>query len=187
MKILILMASLFVTLILSGCASTGTQTGKVERITPEELAKLIPPPVATVSLDEIVADSKAGKTSEDIIAKIKASNSRYELSSTQVLDLNKQGVDAKVLDYIQQSNELAKQNAIADEMNKREQEKIAAKKQLQRERAFNNSQYYDPFWGSSFGGYYGRGYYPIPIGPAGRYWRGSRFGWGIGYGHPFAW
>ena len=187
MKMLILITTLFVTLVLSGCASTGTQTGKVERITPEELAKLIPPPVATVSLDEIVVDSKAGKTSEDIIAKIKASNSRYELSSTQVLDLNKQGVDAKVLDYIQQSNELAKQNAIADEMNKREQEKVAAKKQLQRERAFNNSQYYDPFWGSSFGGYYGRGFYPIPIGPAGRYWRGSRFGWGIGYGHPFAW
>ena len=74
-----------------------------------------------------------------------------------------------------------------DEMNKREQEKMAAKKQLQRERAFNNNQYYDPFWGSSFGGYYGRGFYPIPIGPAGRYWRGNRFGWGIGYGHPFAW
>ena len=187
MKMLILMASLLVALILSGCASTGTQAGKVERITPEELAKLIPPPVATVSLDEIVVDSKAGKSSEDIIAKIKNSNSRYELSSTQVLDLNKQGVDAKVLDYIQQSNELAKQNAIADEMNKREQEKMAAKKQLQRERAFNNTQYYDPFWGSSFGGYYGRGFYPIPIGPAGRYWRGNRFGWGLGFGHPYGW
>jgi hypothetical protein len=173
--------------ILSGCASTGMQAGKVKRITPEELAKLIPPPVATVSLDEIVADSKAGKTSDDMIAKIKQSNSRYELTPTQVLDLNKQGVDVKVLDYIQQSNELAKQNAIADEMNKREQEKMAAKKQLQRERAFNNNQYYDPFWGPSFGGYYGRGFYPIPIGPGGRYWRGNRFGWGIGYGNPFGW
>ena len=174
--------------ILSGCASTGTQSGKVERITPEELAKLIPPPVATVSLDEIVADSKAGKSSDDIVAKIKSSNSRYELTSTQVLDLNKKGVDAKVLDYIQQSNELAKQNIIADEMNKREQEKMAAKKQLQRERAQN--QYYDPFWGSGFGAYYGRGFYggfPIPIGPAGRHWRGSRFGLGLGYGYPYGW
>ena len=91
MKMLILMASLLVALMLSGCASTGTQAGKVERITPEELAKLIPPAVATVSLDEIVTDSKAGKSSEDIIAKIKNSNSRYELTSSQVLDLNKQG------------------------------------------------------------------------------------------------
>jgi PBP1b-binding outer membrane lipoprotein LpoB len=173
--------------ILSGCASTGTKPSQVERITPEELAKLIPPPVATVSLDEVVADSKAGKSSDDIIAKIKNSNSRYELTSTQVLDLNKRGVDAKVLDYIQQSNELAKQNIIADEMNKREQEKMAAKKQLQRERTYNNNRYYDPYWGSSFGGYYGRGFYPIPIGPAGRHWRGSRFGWGLGFGHPYGW
>jgi PBP1b-binding outer membrane lipoprotein LpoB len=185
MKILFLV--LLSTFILAGCASTGAKPSQVERITPEELAKLIPPPVATVSLDEVVADSKAGKSSDDIIAKIKNSNSRYELTSTQVLDLNKRGVDAKVLDYIQQSNELAKQNIIADEMNKREQEKMAAKKQLQRERTYNNNRYYDPYWGSSFGGYYGRGFYPIPIGPAGRHWRGSRFGWGLGFGHPYGW
>ena len=177
-----------VALLLTGCASTGSQAGKVQRITPEELAKLIPPAVATVSLDEIVADSKAGKSSDDIIAKIKTSNSRYELTSTQVLDLNKQGVDSKVLDYIQQSNELAKQNALADEMNKREQEKNAAKKQLQQERAFNNNQFYDPFWGPRFGGFYGRGFGPGwigPIGPGGRHWRGSRFGLGLGFGHPY--
>ncbi len=168
--------------VLSGCVSTGTKPSQVERITPEELAKLIPPAVATVSLDEIVADSKAGKSADDIIAKIKNSNSRYELSSTQVLDLNKQGVDAKVLDYIQQSNELAKQNAIAEEMNKREQEKAAAKKQLQRERALNNNRYYDPYWGPYFGGYYGRGFYGH-----GHHWHGSHFGWGLGYGHRFGW
>jgi hypothetical protein len=177
-RLIFLIVGLF---ILAGCASTGSKPSQVERITPEELAKLIPPPVATLSLDEIVADSKAGKSADDIIAKIKNSNSRYELSSTQVLDLNKQGVDAKVLDYIQQSNELAKQNAIADEMNKREQEKAATKKQLQRERALSYNRYYDPFWGPGFGGFYG------PIGPAGRYWRGSRFGWGLGFGHPFWW
>jgi hypothetical protein len=189
MKILI---AVIVTLVmLSGCATsgsgTGSQQGKVDRITPEELAKILPPPVATVSLDEIVADSKAGKTTDEIIAKIKTSNSRYELTPTQTLDLSKQGVDTKVLDYIHQSNELAKQNAIADEMNKREQAKRAAQKQLQHERALHNNHYYDPFWGSHFGGYYGRGFYPIPIGPAGRHWRGSRFGWGLGYGYPYGW
>jgi PBP1b-binding outer membrane lipoprotein LpoB len=171
--------------ILSGCAGTGAKPSQVERITPEELAKLIPPPVATVSLDEIVADSKAGKSSDDIIAKIKNSNSRYELTSTQVLDLNKKGVDAKVLDYIQQSNELAKQNAMADEINKREQEKTAARRQLQRERDFNRNQFYDPFWGAGFGRW-GPGFIG-PIGPAGRHWRGNRFGWGLGFGHPFWW
>ena len=181
-RLMLLVASL---LMLSACASTGTQPSKVERITPQELAKLIPPPVATVSLDEIVADSKAGKSADDIIVKIKNSNSRYELSSTQVLDLNKQGVDAKVLDYIQQSNELAKQNAIAEEMNKREQEKNAAKKQLQRERALNNNRYYDPFWGSRFGGFYGYPYYGY--GSRFGHRHGSRFGLGLGFGYPYGW
>ena len=180
--LLVLVVSLF---ILSGCATSGTKPSQVERITPEELAKLILPAVATVSLDEIVADSKAGKSSDDIIAKIKNSNSRYELTSTQVLDLNKQGVKAPVLDYIQQSNELAKQNIIAEEMNKREQEKMTAKKQLQRERAFNNNRYYDPFWGSRFGGFYGQPYYGY--GSRFGHRHGSRFGIGLGFGYPYGW
>lgn len=182
MNYLMILVSLVV---LSGCASTASKPGQVERITPEELAKLIPAPVATVSLDEIVLDSRAGKSSDDIIAKIKNSNSRYELSSTQVIDLNKQGVDAKVLDYIQQSNELAKQNAIAEEMNKREQEKNAAKKQLQRERALNNNHYYDPFWGSRFGGFYGHPYFGY--GSRFGHRHGSRFGMGLGFGYPYGW
>lgn len=161
-----LMATL---LLLSGCASTGSQQAKVYRITPEELAKILPPPVATLSLDEIVADSKAGKTPDEIISKIKTSNSRYELTTTQTLDLSKQGVDVKVLDYMHQSNELAKQNAIADEMNIREQEKRAAQKQLQRERALAQSYYYDYFDGPFYNPYYHYGYGP---------YYGSRLFWG---------
>ncbi len=156
-------------LVFSGCASTGTQQAKVDRITPEQLAKILPPPVATLTLDEITADSKAGKTADEIIAKIKTSNSRYELTTGQTLDLSKQGVDVKVLDYMHQSNELAKQNAIADEMNKREQEKRTAQKQLQRERALAQSYYYDYFDGPFYNPYYHYGYGP---------YYGSRFFWG---------
>ena len=156
-------------ILLAGCASTGSQQSKLERITPEQLAKLLPPPVASVTLDEIVADSKAGKTTDEIITKIKTSNSRYELTTAQTLDLSKQGVDVKVLDYMHQSNELAKQNAIADEMNKREQDKRSAQKQLQRERALAQSYYYDYFDGSFYNPYYHYGY--------GSYY-GSRFFWG---------
>lgn len=178
---------LMVTLIfvMTGCASTGARQGQVERITPEELTKLLPPPVATLSLNEIVIDTNAGKTADEIIAKIKASNSRYELTASQVLDLNKQGVDIKVLDYIQQSNELAKQNAIADEMNKREKNNQAKQAQLRQQRNMD-MRYYDPFWGPSFGGFYGRPYFG-PIGPAGRFYRGNRFGWGLNYGYPYGW
>ena len=178
-----LISIVLIALCLSACATTGARTdaqqGSVERITPEELAKLMPPAVATVSLDEIVADSKAGKTPDEIIEKIKTSNSRYELTPTQVLDLNKQGVDVKVLDYIGQANELAKQNAIADELNKRNKETLAAQKILKRERDIARERlYYDPFWGPRFGAYYGRPYY-------GSRFRGSRFGWGLNYGYPY--
>jgi PBP1b-binding outer membrane lipoprotein LpoB len=165
-------------LLLAGCASTGPQQAKIDRITPEELEKLLPLPVATVSLDEIVADSKSGKSVDEIINKIKTSNSRYELTTAQTLDLSKQGVDVKVLDYIRDNNERAKQNAIAEEMNKREKERRAAEKMLRRERDLARSRYYDPFWGPSFGAFYGRPYYHYPR---------SRFGWGINYGHPLYW
>lgn len=174
--------ALMLTLIwLAGCASIDTPPAQVKRITPEELAKILPPPVATVSLNEIISDSKKGKTAEDIIAKIKASDSRYALTTQQMLDLSKQGVSTKVLDYMVQSNELAKQNAIADEMNKREKERVATEKKLQQERDIARNGYYDPFWGSRFGGFYGNPYYGYRRG------FGSRFGWGIGYGHPFYW
>lgn len=178
-----------VVLMLTGCASTGSNVSRVERITPEQLAKLLPAPVATIPLTEIVSDSAQGKNAEEMIAKIKASNSRYALTPTQVLTLNQQGVDIKVLDYIQQSNDLAQQNAIADEINKREKDKRAAQMQLRRERNFNNNLFFDPFWGTGFGGFYGRGFGPGwigPIGPGGRHWN-NRFGMGLGFGHPFGW
>ena len=183
MKTLITLS--LILMLLAGCASTGSQPSKLERITPEELAKILPPPVATVSLSEIAADSKAGKTVDEIITKIKASNSRYELTPTQTLDLAKQGVDTKVLDYIHQSNELAKQNAIADELNKREKQRRAAENLLRRERD-RAQQYYDPFWGSNYGSFYGRPYFG-PIGPGFRHWPRSRFGWGLGFGYPYGW
>ncbi len=168
-------------MLVSGCASTGTQQSQIERITPEELAKILPQPVATVTLDEIVKDSKANKSADEIIAKIKASNSRYELTPAQTLDLNKKGVDTKVLDYIHESNELAKQNAVADEINKREKQRAAAEKKLKRERDAAQNRYYDPFWGPRFGGFYGS-----PFGYYGRGF-GSRFGWGGGFGYPYYW
>ena len=172
-------------MLLAGCASTGSQQSKLERITPEELAKILPPPVATVALSDIVADSKAGKTTDEIIAKIKTSNSRYELTPSQTLDLAKQGVDTKVLDYIHQSNELAKQNAIADELNKREKQRRAVEDTLRRERNISQ-QYYDPFWGPHYGSFYGRPYFG-PIGSGYRHWPRSRFGFGLGFGYPYGW
>ncbi len=173
MKNLLVIMSL---MLITACASTPAQQPQVKRITPEELAKILPPAVATISLDEIVNDAKQGKTPDEIITKIQTSNSRYELTPAQTLDLSKQGVDTKVLDYIHQSNELAKQNAMADEINTREKERAAAEKILKRERDLARSRYYDPYWGSGFGGFYGHPFYGYNRG------FGSRFGYGYGFG-----
>lgn len=182
-----LFAMVIVLMMVTGCATTKNpnnqpkqEQAKVERITPEELEKLVPPAVASVSLEEIIADSQQGKSTDEIIEKIRVSESRYDLSASQVLDLNKQGVDVAVLDYIQQSNELAKQNALAEEINRREKGKFDAQKQLRRERALSRNRFYDPFWGPRLGLFYGP-----------RLWRGSRFGsrfgWGLRYGYPYGW
>jgi ABC-type microcin C transport system permease subunit YejB len=160
-------------LLLSACATTNQPQPEIQRITPEALQKLIPNAVATYSLQEIVADTKQNKSVDEIVAKIKASDSRYDLSASKILELHQQGVDASVLNYIQQSNELAKQNYIADEINKVEKEKAEALRKLNEERLMQMRQYYDPFW-------YGPSY-PYRF----RHWPSSRFGWGLSFGHPF--
>jgi PBP1b-binding outer membrane lipoprotein LpoB len=141
-------------LFLSACATTSPPQSEIKQITPETLEQLMPEAVASYSLQEIVADTQQAKTPEEIIAKIKASDSRYDLSVSKLIELNQQGVDVKVLSYIQQSNALAKQNYIAEEINKAQQEKAEALKKLSEERLMQMHRYYDPFWHPYFGPYY---------------------------------
>lgn len=141
-------------LLLNACATTNSTQSDIKRITPEALDQLVPAAVASYSLEEMVADSKQSKTPDEIIAKIKTSDSRYDLSVSKLLELNQQGVDAKVLDYIQQSNERARQNYIAEEINKVEKEKSEALRRLRDERMMQMHRYYDPFWPPYYGPYY---------------------------------
>lgn len=151
-------AVLLVTL-LAGCATTDTpREPQVQRLTPEEVAKLTPTAVPTLSLEEIVVLSKQNTSAEEIIAKIKASNSQYDLTASQIVDLSKQGVDAKVLDYIQTEREKARQNSIADEINKREKANKEAQQKLKQE-AWRNYRY-DPFYDPFYHPFYGYGFYP---------------------------
>jgi endo-alpha-1,4-polygalactosaminidase (GH114 family) len=166
-------------LVLSACATTGqvNQAVEIDRISPEQLQKLVPPAVATVTLDELVLDAKQGLSAEAMIEKIKITQSRYALTSAQVVEWNHKGLPIAVLDYIQQSNELAKQNAIADEMNKRARERALAEKKLKRERDLARLNAYDPYWGM----YYGRPWFgPRPYGWGHPYW-------GLGWGRHYGW
>lgn len=166
--------------LVSGCATTQYQEPQVERISPEELARLMPPPVATLSLDEIVTLSRNGTPADQIIAKIKETNSQYDLSASQVVVLSTQGVDTKVLDYIKESREQVLRDSMAEEINKRELANQKEKERLKREYQLRSESYYHPYFGYSYSPYwryhpyYGYGFY-------GHGWRGSRFGYGFGW------
>lgn len=157
-----------VMLAISGCATNGQSWApNIDRISEVELARIMPTSVATLSLDDLVKLSQDGATAEQIIAQIKTSNSYYDLTPSQSVLLNKQGVDNQVLDYIHVSREQALRNNVADEINKREKISRSQIERLRRQQ-FNS---YDPF--CRYGAYgmnpYGFGAY------------GSRFGWGGGF------
>jgi hypothetical protein len=156
-------------LLVSGCATNGQPVSpSIDRISAAELARIMPKPVATLSLDDLLKLSQGGATAEQIIAQIKDSNSYYDLTPSQSVLLNKQGIDSQVLDYIHVSREQALRNNVADEINKREAIKRSEIERLKRQQQLN---YYDPF--CRYGAYgmnpYGYGAY------------GSRFGWGGGF------
>lgn len=165
---------LFLTIVMSalaGCASQPPQPVQIERISPEQLAALVPPAQSTLSLDEIVSMSKKGKSDADIIEAIKQSQSRYSLTPSEVLSWHQKGISKGVLDYMQQANALAQQNAIADEINKREKARVEAETRLKRERDSARLRSMDPwFYGSGFYGGGPWGYRPYWGGGWGRYW-----------------
>jgi hypothetical protein len=153
---------------MAGCASQPQQPVQIERISPEQLAALLPPAKSTLSLDEIVAMGKQGKSDADIIAAIKESQSRYSLTPSEMLSWHQKGISKGVLDYMQQANALAEQNAIAEEINKREKSRVEAEAKLKRERDMARMRTMDPW-------FYGPGYYGGPWGYR-PYWGGG-IGW----------
>ncbi len=139
--------------LVAGCASAPEQVPQIQRISPEELERIMPKSVPNLSLDDIIQLSQAKVLAEEIIRKIKESQSQYALTPSQVLEMSKKGVDAKVLDYIQASHEQAIRDGFAEELNKREQTKLQEQQKLKREYQLRQP-YYDPYWGYPYP-YYG--------------------------------
>jgi hypothetical protein len=153
---------------LLGCAtgSAPLDAGPgIARLSTEELARLMPKPDPKLPPAELIRLSNQGASAKDIIARIRETGSRYDLSASQVIELHQQGVHAEVLDYIQAAREQALRDRIAEEINQREQrhaEELRREQELRR-----NSYYYDPWWPGYSGWNYG---YPFrPYG--GFYWR----------------
>ncbi|HPV31384.1 MAG TPA: hypothetical protein PLW03_01190 [Methylotenera sp.] len=152
----LMLSTVLLTALLAGCASSAPREVAVDRLTPEEVAQITPAATPTLSLDEIVSLTQQKVSSDEIIAKIKASNSQYDLTASQIVDLSKQGVDSKVLDYIQTEREKARLNSLADEINKREKANKEAQEKL-KQQAWRNR--YDPFYDPFYHPFYGYGPY----------------------------
>jgi hypothetical protein len=165
----------------TGCATDSKRAGGpplVDRISAEALEKIMPQPRPVLSLDEIVTLSKQGLNHEQIIQKIKESDSSYELTPSQSVDLSHRGVDRRVLDYIHTSRELALRNKLAEEINKRERDKRAELDKL-KQQMINRQRFDDPFCRYQRFGFspYGFGAYGSRFGP--------HFGMGAGYFSPW--
>lgn len=166
---------------LTSCSSPSPKQGMglpyIDRISAAELAQIMPKPIATLTLDDVVQLSNDGESADQIIEKIKTSDSLYDLTPSQIIGLSRQGVDAKVLDYIHASHELAVRNNIAEEVNRREKDKQLALDKLRRQQS--QQQYiYDPFCYGYFGLHrYGYGAHGSRFRP--------HFGIGGGYMRPW--
>lgn len=137
---------------LVGCATQPPQPVQIDRISAEQLAALLPAPVASLTLEQVVALCKAGKSDAEVIAEITQSQSRYSLTPSEVLAWHAKGISTGVLDYMQQADALARQNAMADEINKREQLRAETEQKLKRERDFARLRSFDPwFYGPPWG------------------------------------
>ncbi len=87
-------------LILQGCAGVPAEPPRIERISAEQLEAKLPQPVAAMPLEQILALSRAGIPAEELIGRITTSGSRYRLSATRIIELEKQGVPLAVLDHM---------------------------------------------------------------------------------------
>ena len=149
-------------LALPGCAGTvapPAANGAIARLSAEELARIAPKPTPALALSELVRMSKAGVAPKDIIARIKSTQSHYDLTASQMIELHATGVSTQVLDYVQSAHAQDLRDQMAEEINQREQrhaEELRREQELRR-----NSLYCDPWWPGYPG--YGWGYgYPFP-------------------------
>ena len=130
----------------------------IARISAEELARLLPRPDPRLPLEDLIRLSREGTAAKDIIARIRETGSRYELSASQAIELHRQGVNAEVLDFIQSAREQELRDRMAEEINQRERrhaEELGREQELRR-----NLFYYDPWWPGQPGWNYGYPFFP---------------------------
>lgn len=157
-------------LLAAGCATT-PPPGRVERLSPEQLAQVTPPAPRPLSVEDIVRLSRTTPP-EELIKQYFQSGTRLRLTDQQRADMRARGVDQRVIDHI-----------VNAEIEAQRTDRITA--EVDRERAA--SQRFDQarrnFGYAPYGGYGPYGPRIVPYGgyrvsPWGSGWHG---GFGIGF------
>lgn len=166
-------------LLLAACAAGGPAPGTLQRLSPQDLARLQPPVNTSIPLDEIVVWSREGAAPDAIIRRLRETGTVHALSAAQIVDLFRQGVNQQVINHLVEAHEKARQATLITQLADRDAQAAA---QLENERARQRDleqQYYGTWqwsfgygpWGPSYGIGIGRGYYSNP------YFRGWRPYW----------
>lgn len=141
-------------LLVAGCASNPQKepAPQIQRISAEDLEKLLPKPDPNLTYEELVRLSREGVSPEGIIEKIRQSHSTYDLIPSQAITLNQQGVNPKVLDFIHAARDQGLRDGFADELNKRDRAHKLEVERLMRElqlRPYMGDPFfgpYPPYW-----------------------------------------
>ena len=145
--------------LLAACTSPGPRPGTVQRLSPEQLARIAPEPNPKVPLEEIAAASREGARPDAIIKRLSDTGTIHLLSPAQIVDLSRQGVNQKVIDYLVETQEKARQATLITQIADRDAQ-AAAQLERERERRLYMQRYFDPFWDPYWPrGYIGFGYY----------------------------
>lgn len=154
------------TCLLASCATTPKpqQVQKVEHLSKEELASIMPAPVSKLSFESLIEISQQGESADAVIAKLKETDTSFDLTPSQMLELKQQGVDVKVLDYLHEQRLQGLRNKVTKVFVDKIKSKDDEVQLLKRELRFQ-SMMGDPFCN----GLFLRGY---PFGIRGRfgYW-----------------
>lgn len=159
-------------LLLAGCATTSPPEGpRLQRLSAEEAQRIgltLPKPV---TLDEIVAMSRAGTAPDAIIQRMRETASVYRLTPLDISRLQQARVPQAVID------EMTAQQ--------RREEAQLARERAEREALAWRRSYWSP-WGPDWGSPWGYGYSPR-YGPRigiGAFNTRGRFGYGTSIGVP---
>jgi hypothetical protein len=136
-------------LIFAGCSAVPERDApgnpKIERLSEDALARL-PAPEPKLTAEDLVRLSREAMPAEKIIERFQATHSRLKMPRSEIMELAKQGVDRKVLDYLAEAEERARQTDVAESL-ARAEARQAREEEQRRElyRYIAPSPY--PYWG----------------------------------------